>query len=189
MGLIGNYYNAGNIFMYEMDEDGKVIDVYNWGGRSCKCFSELDKDVLFNCLDRPVLQSFTNEHRITFIENIELIKETDVELYEVFERYNIKSFMIGMMKKNGRDAGVIFLSNPEKHVCNFTVLATMLGYVSNEIIRHQLWKQRTYELTHDIMTGSYNRVSYVEFVNEIKEVESLGLVIADINGLKKVMIT
>ena len=186
LGLIGNYYNAGNVFMYEMDEEGCIIDEYKWSCRSCKCFKELNRDILFELFNRPILRKFTNEHRITYIENIKLLKEEDEELYKYFEGLDIKSLIVGMMKKNGRDAGVILLSNPERHVCNFTVLATMLGYVGNEIIRHQLWKQRTFELTHDILTGSYNRMSYVEFVNEIKEAESLGLVIADINGLKKV---
>ena len=184
--FVGNYYGARSSVMYEFSEDGKVIDTYKWGLISCKYFYEITSDTSLSFFERPSLKPFTNEHRIAYIDDIELLKDVDNELYTVFKDADINSFIFGIMKKNGRDAGTIFLSNPTIHLSDFTVLTTMLGYVANEIIRQQLWKERTYELTHDIMTGSYNRVSYVEFINEIKETESLGLILADVNGLKKV---
>ena len=70
--------------------------------------------------------------------------------------------------------------------CEVDLLRSVLAYLPDAITLQKLQKQQEYLSYHDKLTGLYNRNSFVSYTTDIKpdELNSLGAVSVDINGLK-----
>lgn len=66
------------------------------------------------------------------------------------------------------------------------LLRSVLAYLPEAITLQKLQKQQEYLSYHDKLTGLYNRNSFVSYTTDINpdELNSLGAVSVDINGLK-----
>ena len=70
--------------------------------------------------------------------------------------------------------------------CEVDLLRSVLAYLPEAITLQKLQKQQEYLSYHDKLTGLYNRNSFVSYTTDINpdELNSLGAVSVDINGLK-----
>lgn len=184
--LIGEYYHAERARFYETDGEYAVTYVHNWSDIKRGLLGENTINNLEMLINDDLVKRCTNEENVTYIEDVAAFKEDNAPLYDELVSDGVKSLLFVRLLKNSQTKGYIVLFNPTDHLTELSILVIMSSYIVNEIIRTELWNQRTYELTHDKMTGSYNRTSYIEFINEIKEAQSLGYVIADVNGMKKI---
>lgn len=184
--MIGKYYGAEKAVIYENDIHSDKKSTYEWEEKG---FSQVKDDFSIDIeelANDSLFNKNTNSQHVSFISDVEYLKKENQSLYSKLNNAGIRSVMYVEMRRKSQSKGYIVLYNPKLHINELSLLVLMGSYITNELIRNELWNQRTYELTHDNMTGSYNRMSYHEFVNEIREATSLGYVIADVNGMRHI---
>lgn len=186
LGFIGEYYDAEKAVLYEASSDYHTTYIHVWNKIGRRNMSDDIDLTLEEIMDNDLISQCTNEEGICCIKDVEIFKKNYKNLYDKLHKCSVMSFMTVTLAKNSQIKGYGIIFNPVKHLYELTILITMSTYIANELVRQELWKQKTYELTHDILTGAYNRTSYIEFINEIKEAESLGYMVANIDGMKKI---
>lgn len=185
--ILKNFYHATMVSLMETNKEGDIISFHDIEFES-SMMEDLISIKVRDLNDVFDIKDENNEHRIVYVKDIASIKDSveACEIKKVFDKFNADSLMCIQLIKNKGIRGYILLINPSCNTDELTILKLVGSYVSNELARLELWNQRTYELTHDKLTGCYNRTSYVEFVNEIREAQSLGFILADVNRISSV---
>lgn len=181
--IIGQYYDAARVIQFECDEDRNIIAAKEWlkNGSLEKRMYNIDN--IQEALSDNAFKTYANDDGVLFVENLSKVADKNKKYLNQGDGTKAESVMVMKLEKNSQVKGYVCVINPTKHTYELTILISICTYIANELVRHQLWSQRTYELTHDKLTGSYNRTSYVEYINEIKDADSLGYVCVDIDGL------
>ena len=80
------------------------------------------------------------------------------------------------------------VDNPRAYAGNPVLLQSLAYFIANEITKRRMISKHTYLNYHDPLTGLLNRNSYIAYLESRPEerLQSLGVVVADINGLKQI---
>ncbi len=120
------------------------------------------------------------------LDEIAAVKEQQPELYRRMEQNGITAVYAKKLVRKEKYAGTILILNPKKNLGEMTLLRMFCVYLTGDILRKNLWKQREYEMEHDRLTGAWNRSSYVSWGDRWREVDSMGVCRADIVQLKNI---
>ncbi|BFL45748.1 diguanylate cyclase [Lactonifactor longoviformis] len=132
-----------------------------------------------------LLQQIKNQMAVTDIGEIAGIYPEEAE---ILREQGISSFqVVSMDKVHNGIAGYIGVENGARHMERTTVLHSVRHFVGYEIMRRRLHEKQEYLSYHDALTGLENRNSYLAYRDGLSEdtLISLGVVSADINGLKQ----
>jgi diguanylate cyclase (GGDEF)-like protein len=132
-------------------------------------------------------QSFSKNKNIV-IENVESIKNSDPLKYEILKRQNINSIVVVPLYDDNKIIGFYGVDNPPMK--NLDYALDMLQIVGHFIIstlrRRNIIKQLHEMSCSDQLTKIGNRYAMNEFISNIRQGESIGVVYCDITGLKRV---
>lgn len=133
-----------------------------------------------------LMKECANEKGRISIENMFEYREKNVELYEQLMHDKVWTLMGNILYKNGEEMGCLYITNPKKHMDNTLLISTISTFMASEINRRLLWDRQQFELTHDPLTGVFNRGSYMNALAAAGAAKSVGLASVDVNSLTRI---
>lgn len=182
--FVCKYYGAESTSVFEVDEDGEIKH-YNWlNERSKDDTLRKDKKCIHEMMES--LKKYANKQGIVILDNVVQYEQKDSELYNGLAGDKLWTVYAHLLKKGENVIGCLAVANPKQHVGDVLLLKTISAFLSNELIRRQIWEKQEYELTHDPQTGVYNRSCYMNRMADLADAESVGLAMVDVNNMKRI---
>lgn len=182
---IGNYLHADRVYLVSLK--GELVNK-DWEWCKSNVSSLLDlRDLPYSMIQRW-LQTF-GQRNYMILNNIEELKESSKEEYNVLKENGIYRMVSSPLKSNGVITGIIGVDNPPlENIQNIaSLLETLCYFIGLSIKRDHAEKELSRLSYHDMLTSFYNRNRYIEDIEKMKKVhQSIGVIYLDINGLKDV---
>lgn len=126
-------------------------------------------------------------------QDMQIVKEVNPDWYESLKRASVETLILFPLKYNGKLVGYIWSSNFDLENLHKikAVLELSTFFIAAKITNYQLVKKLELLSSIDLLTGVKNRNAMnnwiLEFTSEkYRKPETLGIVFADLNGLKRV---
>lgn len=177
---IGEFYQSDRAYIIELDDEKKNgKTTYEWCKKGIQFQSSFLKEIDY-------LISLSSNKEPIIINSIEEIKEKNQEVYEFLNHYEIQCLCAVPFSVENKLAGYIGVDNPTVHKQDIALLDSLSYFIINEIIKRRMMLKLESMSYSDALSGLLNRNSYVEYINHVNEEEliSMGVIVADINGLK-----
>lgn len=185
LGFVGDFYEADCVNLVKTNAQGVPEEVYEWcldGVKSQKkrveAFVPGEED--------PAYLKLLHKKMVLVVDQVMKIRKSFPNLYEKLRGMGVWAFYSLPLFKGDELAGQLMVFNCRRHMGELTVLSVFGLFLMNELERKEAWERQQYELTHDALTGLYNRDSYMEYLEQLEDVDSIGIVCADVNGLKQI---
>ena len=185
LSIIANYHKADRAYIFEYDEDDKIMDnTYEWCAEGVKPQIQILQRLDVALIDRWIAY-FEKDNELC-ISSLTGEVDKDSEEYKILQIQEVESLMTAPLRINGKISGFIGVDNPREHLDTRVLLRSVTAFVMNDIQKRKAMS-KLYELSYgDRLTKVGNRHSYVEKIKELEKASdcALGIVFADINGLK-----
>ncbi len=127
------------------------------------------------------------------LEDIEKYRASSPDAYMMLESQEISDLVAVALRFDEKLIGFVGVDNPAADkfsgIKDFDYVTRALTeasrYISTLIKRRDIAHRMVYVSYHDYLTGFFNRHAYSEFVAQKKDCRSVGVVYADISGLKR----
>ncbi len=182
---LGEYYGAKHACVIEYSKNG-TGEYHEWKAANEIAYDDkleifCDSKVINELRDKAIDKS------VLMFSNIMDYPDKASPFYKFCIDNRIWSICMAAIKDNDENRiGNMIVFNPQIHCGNLKLMKLISVYMGNDIVSRQLAKERHYELTHDIVTKAYNRSKYVQYINSRKALDSVGLVIIDINDMRNI---
>ena len=126
--------------------------------------------------------------RVTIIEDVSSIKDTNNELYLKLEKYGSKAVIMGQLSHMGEDLGFWLVVNPTlENIQNISAIFQGIFYLVGNLYH----SQGTIEQLKDIgfmdkLTGAANRNALTRDIEQFRVGVPLAILFADLNGMKEI---
>ena len=187
---LGVFHKADRAYIFEAVElkDGSMGfgNTYEWCALGVTSRKENLQNVPVAFMGAWTACFERNENVI--ITDIESIREERPLEYGLLKPQGIRSLICVPLVLKGAVTGFIGVDNPSSNREDFSLLESLAFFVTNEQSKRNM-ACRLRELSfRDSLTGLNNRNSYMHALAQMTGAppESLGVVFADLNGLKKV---
>ncbi len=183
---IGCFFDAKNVLFWENINNEHIFDC-------TAVWSKNDANVLKN--QRSITAGVVNEwisarkwNAPLVIESMEDMLALSYEMYEVMQLASVNNQRWVPLVEEGVEIGFIVIENITKSFQNVSFIESFQNFIISEFKSRKLMEEMTYLNSHDDLTGLLNRTSYENFLQKYdKDVtKTLGVAVADINGLKKI---
>lgn len=185
LSIIADYHRAERAYIFEFENEGILMhNTYEWCREGIKPQIDFLQDVEISVIDRWIEQfEKQGEFYITSLQGE--VDKSSLE-YEILEAQGIESLMAAPLRMEGKIVGFLGVDNPRENVNTLLLMQSVAAFVHNDIQRRKN-VEKLYELSYrDRLTGVGNRHAYVKCMEELENQKiSLGIVFADINGLKR----
>lgn len=184
----------------------KIICGYFQGERAYILLKENNELVLMNeyLAHKGIKPSVANFHHISFavinrwyeemhFNNTMSVKNAKQEIPE--KEHNTKeyglflpneSFVSTPIFQNEKIIGFLWVDNPHENIDDPGMLKTISAFIANHLMKSELHSKMNKMSYSDSLTGLYNRNRYMDqYVNQPRVYENMGIIFADVNGLKK----
>ncbi len=182
---IGKSLECERCYIFEL-ENGLFSNTFEW----CNLGTEPQKDNLQNIPEeaaRQWMNAFRKNKNI-YITNLEETKDEDPVMYELLAPQNIHSLVAIPLYYNGEIVGFFGVDNPPAHAMKniSTALQITTHFIVSLIRRCKLMEKLESLSYYDQLTGLMNRHAMKNYVAELSEDVTLGLVYCDVMGLKRI---
>lgn len=193
LSAITRYYKATRCSMLEYitDEEEhdnllhlKIMYEYNSEGASSVMDTIADNQI-HQDLD---MYNKINEHKCVYTKLKDLdIKEETME-HDILMKNGVESVMVLPIRRNDKVIALVLVQNPTVKLTNVNVLYSISGFIVSELSKRDIVKELEHLSFSDKLTGLFNRNYYLKALEilEMSPPEKLGVIFADINGLKRV---
>ncbi len=184
---MAQYYNADRAYIFEFSKDNKSINnTYEWCRDGVEPQIAFLQNIDISAISRW-MELFKSKGEVFISQVSSELDKSSLE-YEILEQQQIETLIAIPFRKKGKIVGFIGLDNPNQNMDRNFLVKIVASVVLNDIEkRHSL--DKLYELSYcDRLTKVGNRHAYVRLMNKLegrKDI-SLGIIFADINGLKNV---
>ena len=175
--------------LYILETDLKTIsNTFEW----CKDGITSEMDTLQNLsYDEYMLgwEAFLKHDTMVFIPDIEMLKEDYPSDYHILKRQGIYRLIAAPFYHKGKLAGYLGADNFEfSDLINTRIILEMASYfVGVRIANHHMIQKLHHLSQYDGLTGVHNRNALQQRIDELEKTKgSLGVVFADLNGLKAI---
>ncbi|MEG0019243.1 MAG: diguanylate cyclase, partial [Oscillospiraceae bacterium] len=187
LGAIGEYYAATKTFLVESaPSDGSPNCIYNWSPAGVKVETGTEQwDFSQNF---PYIYSCLMQNPIGTFNDTEMLKFAYPMDYQSLKSAGVSSLFVAIIKSAGESLGYLFVINSKRNAMDKDFFTTVCKFLTSELEKRYLHEKQKFLSHHDADTGLLNRNRYIEYAENIKEESliSMGVVSADINGLKKI---
>ncbi len=186
---IAEFYQADRAYIFEIDYFGKVCNnTYEWCKQGITPQIDNLQNVPIQAIERW-LDIFRFEPMV-IIPDVDALKDTDPTEYQILKSQMISSLLVSPFRQEAENtvSGFIGVDNPRWFTKDYTLLDSLSYFIIDEMKKRALSEQLFFMSYHDALTGVFNRNCYKKdfekFSSDFKN--SIGIIYADINGLKKV---
>lgn len=183
---IGDFYHADKTYILDIDtRTNRASVTYEWNKAGIqKKIGEMQN------LDIRYFKRWINsmeKGQILMLKNIDDIRQEYPFEYELLKSQNVESIYSVPFGLEKDKIGFISLVNPSAHIGDIVFLNAMSYIIAAEIRKRRMIREEEYNKYHDPLTGLLNRNSYSIYLKDMKldSISSLGILTANINGLKK----
>ncbi len=184
--IIAQFYSADRAYIFEFDDIGYMMDnTYEWCGEDISSSIKSLKNIEITVIDRWI-KAFEESGEIVINSVEKDLDKTSVE-YKLLKAQGIEMLMAAPLCFENRIVGFLGVDNPRANTDSLIVLQTVSAFVVDDIFKQKNLIE-LYRLSyHDKLTGVGNRHAYVKCMENLEKNagQSLGILFADINGLKK----
>lgn len=182
--MIGNYYNAGRAYIFEINFDNGTMDnTYEWcaGGVS----AEIDnlQNIPVEYVDRW-MKLCQNKEAFYIPSVSELDKDSDE--YHTLSAQGIECLMVAPIINYGNVIGFLGVDDPKDNCEVLMLIKAAADFIIEELEKRRLVKELEHVSYTDMLTGLKNRNQYVRALKKFSknEPDSIGVVFVDVNGMK-----
>lgn len=175
--------------LYILETDGKTVsNTFEW----CAPGVTPEIDTLQHLDYEEYIggwEKFLEHSTSVIIEDIEVLKDDDPVDYWNLKRQGIERIIDAPIYHDGKIIGYLGADNYEKSamVNTVAILETISYFISSKITNHRLMVELERMSRHDALTGLHNRNACMEKIDFLtKYPSSVGIVYADVNGLKEI---
>ncbi len=180
------HYHAERSYIFEMSDCGEfVTNTYEWCQNDVTSYKKALQKV-------PVTKLGTLFERcnelITFSLSIDdpTLAKDSLE-YKLMNKENITTLIISpIISSNNQVTGFIGVDNPREHLEKISVVQSVAKIIANFLDETEFIARLNHLSYYDTLTTVKNRQSYNDTIQSLnkRDVESLGVIYADINGLR-----
>ncbi|MBD5542656.1 MAG: diguanylate cyclase [Lachnospiraceae bacterium] len=182
---MGKALDCERTYIFERNERGCDDNTYEWVASGVTP----EKDNLQN-LPAEVCANWYQNFRIgrhIVIKKLEDIRESDPLQYENLKRQNIRSLVVVPLYNEGEVIGFYGIDNPPEKLLDYVsdMLQIMAHFIISSLKQRNLI-QKLKEMSYcDQLTQIGNRHAMIEYINNLQNGQSLGIVYCDVTGLKQ----
>lgn len=182
---IRSYFDADKAYILEVNEDeqsGNVV--YECADR---CVEKYKDNPVYKDMDflPPFEEAYKSKEPI-IIHDIAFLN--DAYEHEMLDARGINSLYVVPFLISGRVIGFVAVENVKANENDVNLLFVLSYLVVSEITKSRLEANEKFLKYRDSLTGAYNRKGFARWIRTFKgeAVSTLGIVSADINGLKHI---
>ena len=184
LGVINGYFNGDRSYIFEIIEDGKVLqNTYEYVREGVSAQIENLQAVPIDVIS--LWMECFEKDEVYFMSNIE--QENGSESYDMLQEQQVDRLLAVPLKKKNKIVGFMGVDNPRKHYDDPTLLSSIQYFIINSMERKERQQQLEDLSYRDMLTGLYNRNKYIRVVESYdgKRLHNIGVAYIDLNGLKK----
>ncbi|MBQ4049011.1 MAG: GGDEF domain-containing protein [Clostridia bacterium] len=183
--MVGGFYFADRTYVFELDfEKGVTNNTYEWCAEGVTAQIDFLQQVPISEVEDWVVQ-FLKKHEYV-IRSVDKELEHDSDTYKRLIVQNIHSLLVAPLFIDDRLFGFIGVDNPELRIDNINLLRAASDVIAVELDKRSMLERLEYLSYTDMLTGVSNRNFYIKKLEENyrNPPSKLGVIVADINGLK-----
>ncbi|MBR4867841.1 MAG: GAF domain-containing protein, partial [Clostridia bacterium] len=183
--MVGGFYFADRTYVFELDfENGVTNNIFEWCDIGVEPQIDLLQNVPINEVDEWIASFLQNKEYV--IRSLEDDLDHDSDTYKRLAPQQITALLVAPIFIEEKLFGFIGVDNPELQLDNINLLRAATDVIAVEIDKQRMLERLEYLSYTDILTGTYNRNRYIRELHERyhNPPQTLGVIIADINGLK-----
>ncbi len=184
MEVVRDYFKADRSYLFEIrPEKNVLVNTY-------EAVSDGVEPEINNLQDVPLevishwMEQFQKE-QVYFMDGLE--QEKGLVTYEMLERQKVWRLLAVPMCRGKQIIGFLGLDNPREHARDTTLLASIQFFITNSLDRRDQQRYLERLSYYDTLTHLRNRNGYMETLKRWsgRELQQVGGIYADLNGLKK----
>ena len=183
---LGTFLSADRSYIFQI-HGNKMDNTYEWCADGIASQIDNLQGLDIGLIDR--WRPFFERNECVITENMEDIREINMEEYRILSGQGIKSLVVAPLERDGQLAGYIGVDNPptEKIKNISSLLHTLRYFLMSTLCRAEAEQQLLKMSYRDMLTGLYNRNRYIQDIGRYEEKDGpVGIVYLDINGLKDI---
>lgn len=122
------------------------------------------------------------------LENPQAMIGESFDMYQLMQSHHVENQHWIHLEEHGEEYGCLVIDNTNANFQNVSFLESLSGFIVNEIKRHRLFQATLHANHYDLLTDVLNRNSYENNLQRYQSeaVHSLGVIVANIDNLKKI---
>lgn len=186
LAYMGKALGAERTYIFEKNEKGGDDNTYEWAADGVTS----EKENLQN-VPQEVCAGWYRTFdvcRHIVIEDLEAIRESEPLLYENLKRQKVRSLVVIPLYAGGRVIGFFGVDNPPEKLLDYAsnMLQIMAHFIVASLKRRNLFRELERMSYCDQLTKIGNRYAMEEYIGNIQQGQSVGVVYCDVTGLKRV---
>lgn len=181
---LATFYGANHSCIFQYDDEQDCY--YEWKTANATVLGE-DLQLFLMPEIRARIEKAAGDASALVINHIQDIDDKDSPIYNFLLKHRIWSLYVVLIRNSENNlVGSIMIFNPQMHNGDIKLLNILALYIGNEFAKRKLWDAHSFELTHDSLTKTLNRSSYIKYAAQIKDLNSLGIVVMDVNEVRSI---
>lgn len=122
------------------------------------------------------------------LENPQAMIGESFDMYQLMQGHHVENQHWIHLEEHGEEYGCLVINNTNANFQNVSFLESLSGFIVNEIKRDRLFQATLHANHYDLLTDVLNRNSYENNLPHYQSeaVRSLGVIVANIDNLKKI---
>lgn len=183
---LADHVNPSSIYIVEHHRDCREC-IFEWRAPGVASIKNIINDLSVTAAHKAWHDLVEGENAYC-VNDITALKDFDYSMYRFYAHRHVKCFAIAPFYFRGEVKGALVVENPViDQDIDLKRLLEMSAYLLGAELRATTMLKRLHFVSrHDLLTSLYNRNAMEQDVEElVKKNVELGLVFADLNGMKK----
>ncbi len=180
------HFDGTRCYIYEGDSEKDILKLtYEYNNPEKELLKDITKETSYSRVSQW-LETMKNNDEVYI--NSEMEEVTNKYSKMLLKDQSAKSILIVPLRRNGHIIGVVGITDPTDNLDNLGLIKTISGFIVNNLEKRDMIEELETLSYVDKLTGLKNRNCYINAIDKIKQTppQSLAVIFADVNGLKKV---
>jgi len=186
LSYVGDMFSCDRVLVLLRTPEDTYRCTDEWCGEGVKSVRDQHQELTW--LDMMPWLDVVEDGRVTIIEDVSSIKESNEELYIKLNNLDSKAVIMGQLSHMGDDLGFWLVVNPAlENIQNISAIFQGIFY----LVGNLYYSQGTIEQLKDIgftdkLTGAANRNALTRDIETFRVGAHLAILFADLNGMKEI---
>lgn len=183
---LGRFLSADRAYLGTI-QDGLWYNDFEWCNDGVASQKESLQGIPLSAVSRWL--SAFDQQKCVIIENIENLRESSPEEYDLLHAQGIRSLVVAPLEQDGQLWGILGVDNPppQRLQSIVSLLQTLCYFIMLTYRRNENEQQLSHLSYYDTLTSFYNRNRYIKDTTALtSHAGPVGIVYLDVNGLKDI---